>query len=619
MCGIFGVIFPNGQRKVDAQRAVASLRHRGPDGHGIVEGQGYLLGHTRLAVIDLSSAASQPMVSSDGQVVVVFNGEIYNHRDLRRELEDQGVAFRSRSDTEVILSGYRVWGPDVVRRLDGMFAIGIFDVTQQRLLLARDRVGKKPLFYWYQNGELRFASEPKAIFASGVLAEVDTETLPALLSFGYLSAPRSAFRGVSQLAPGAVLSLERDREAQIDHYWKPGFAKKPLTVPLDEAIVEVRRRVIEAVERRLEADVPLGAFLSGGLDSTIVVGVMARLLGRKVKTFSLGFEGDSRYDETSFARQAAKVFETDHQEFVVKPEAMDILDDLVRAHDAPFGDSSAIPMSIVSRLARSQVTVSLTGDGGDDIFCGYNRFLVTEALERLPSGIGGLAKKIGAFLPPSGSERSRLGQVRRLLALADSSLSEKLTNLHPYFGSDSARLLRPELRSTAALPSQCTDRVLSRSWASTPLARILDHGFQTYLPDDLLVKADRSSMMHSLELRSPFLDTALIEYVSELPDSYRRRGLTKKYILRRAFEDIVPKAILHRPKMGFGVPLGAWFRGGAKALARERLAEGARIYDFILPEVVSRLLSEHDRSAADHSHRLWLLLTLETWLDQLPN
>jgi asparagine synthase (glutamine-hydrolysing) len=620
MCGIFGVVFADPRRKADVAAAVGVLRHRGPDASAILEGEGYVFGHTRLAIIDLSPGGAQPMLSDDRRTIIIFNGEIYNHRELQKELEARGVVFRSRSDTEVILHGYRVWGADLVNRLDGMFAFAAFDVGAQALLLARDRTGKKPLFYEFARGQLRFASEPKALFAAGTKAEVDPDSIPMLLSLGYVPAPWSPFRGIAQLPPASVLQFDKNSaEPRIRRYWSPRFSAPARRTTVHAAASEVRELVIAAVKRRLEADVPLGAFLSGGLDSTIVVGVMARLLGRNVKTFSLGFAGDARYDETVYAREVAKEFETQHEEFIVESTlSSDILDDLVRAHDSPFGDSSAIPMSIVSRLARGHVTVALTGDGGDDVFCGYDRFLVAEALERIPQGVGRITRRAPSLLPRSASERSTLSRVRRLLPTVGAPLAQRLLDLYPYFGADPSRILHPDLSSAVQKAHDWTEDILQSCKNGSPLSRVLDHNFESYLPYDLLVKADRSSMMHGLELRSPFLDTALIDYGSALPDNCRRRLATKKYVLRHAFADIVPDNILRRPKMGFGIPLAAWFRASPKSLARERLAPGARLYRYVDAASVSELLDEHEQSREDHSHRIWLLLTLETWLNQLP-
>jgi asparagine synthase (glutamine-hydrolysing) len=620
MCGIFGVVFAEPRGQPDHDAAIASLRHRGPDANAVIAGEGFVLGHTRLAVIDLSIGGAQPMLSEDRRTVIVFNGEIYNHRQLRQELESKGFTFRSRSDTEAILNGYRAWGADVIRRLDGMFALAIFDVSAQTLLLARDRTGKKPIFYWRQGNELRFASEPKAILASGVAPEVDAESLPMLLSLGYVPAPWSPFRGIAQLPPATTLKLTRGAEPEVRRYWTPNFALSPRQATVHEASDEVRRLVVEAVKRRLESDVPLGAFLSGGLDSTIVVGVMSRLLGCKVRTFSVGFSANPRYDERPFAREVATAFETDHEEFIVDSTlSAETLDELVRAHDAPFGDSSAVPMSIVSRLARQHVTVALTGDGGDDVFCGYDRFLVAEALDRAPSALGQVLRRMATFLPHSGSERSTIGRARRLLSAAGAPLSQTLLNLYPYFGADPSRALNRDLLPIRRSALQWTDNILRAARETTSLGRVLGHSFETYLPYDLLVKADRASMMYGLELRAPLLDTALIDYASSLPDAHRRRFSTKKYILRRAFADIIPASIQRRPKMGFGIPLAAWLRSGSPSVARERLGKGANLYQFIDADFVSGLIREHEQCFDDHSHRLWLLLTLETWLSHLRN
>jgi asparagine synthase (glutamine-hydrolysing) len=620
MCGIFGAVFTDPTRPPDRCAAVASLRHRGPDANAVVDGDGFVFGHTRLAVIDLSPAAAQPMMSEDRRTVVIFNGEIYNHHQLRQELEGEGFPFRSRSDTEAILNGYRAWGADVVRRLDGMFALAVFDVSTQTLLLARDRTGKKPIFYWCDSGELRFASEPKAIFASGVAPDVDADSLPMLLSLGYVPAPWSPFRGIAQLPPASTLTFRRGREPEVRRYWTPNFTAPPRRSSVADSAAEVRRLVIEAVKRRLESDVPLGAFLSGGLDSTVVVGVMSRLLGCKVRTFSLGFSADPRYDESAYAREVATTFETQHEEFIVDSTfSPDMLDELVRAHDAPFGDSSAIPMSIVSRLARQHVTVALTGDGGDDVFCGYDRFLVAEALARVPSRLGQMAHRASAFLPASGSERTAVGRTRRVLATAGAPLARTLLNLYPYFGADPGSVLGGAHLPIRRGALEWTEDLLGSSDPTSPLGRVLSHSFESYLPYDLLAKADRMSMMHGLELRSPFLDTALIDYASSLPDAHRRRFLKKKYILRIAFADIIPESIQRRPKMGFGIPLATWFRSGAQSIARERLGRGAKLYEFIDQAFVSQLLGEHEQYLDDHSHRIWLLLTLETWLNQLRN
>jgi asparagine synthase (glutamine-hydrolysing) len=620
MCGFFGAAFLENNDPVDVRGALTCIAHRGPDASGVWTGSGVALGHVRLAVLDLTPGGAQPMQSPDGGVVVVFNGEIYNHHALRRELEGLGHHFRSRSDTEVIVEGYRAWGAEVVARLDGMFAFAVWDVPRRRLLLARDRAGKKPLFYTDGPGPIRFASEAKAILAAGVEAAPNVDALPFLLTFGYTPAPWSMYRGIVQLPPASYLVAESDRPPRITRYWRAPFAAPQLRCTVDEAAAGVRERLVAAVKRRLEADVPLGAFLSGGLDSTIVVGIMSQLSRQPVRTFSIGFAGDPRFDETHYARIASRRFGTDHTEFTLEPSSFNLVERLVELHDGPFGDSSAIPTYVVSQLTRQRVTVALTGDGGDELFCGYLRFLAAEAAERTPRPLRLLLDRVGRHLPSAQSERSVLARARRLASAALLPLPDRLARLIGYFTFDLDALLRPELLGESArrAPLAWNERVVADSEGGTTLGRILGHNFETYLPYDLLVKADRASMAHGLETRSPFLDTALVEYVARLPDHLKRRGLTTKWIMRRACADLIPDEIMRRGKMGFGVPLGTWFRGDLKAYLEDHLrAPGARVSEFLQPEFVGRVLDEHLSGRADHGHKLWLLLTLELWLRSL--
>ena len=620
MCGIFGAVFHPEGALVDLPAALAALGHRGPDSSGSFGAPGVTFGHTRLAILDLSPAGAQPMASADGQCVVVFNGEIYNHHELRSELVRRGVAFRSRSDTEVIVEGYRAQGEAFLERLDGMFAIGLFDFARRRLILVRDRVGKKPLFYAYDGGELRFASQIRALFASGLSPDIDVQALPYLLGLGYVPSPTTLYCGVEQLAPASVLTLDAGGEPRIRRYWSPPFDASPLHVPFGDAKQEVRRLVEQAVHRRLEADVPLGAFLSGGVDSSIVVGLMARASSQRVRTFSIGFAGDPAYDETSFARIAARAFETDHTEFTLDPGAFDLIDGLVEAHDGPFGDSSAIPTSVVSRLTRQHVTVALGGDGGDELFCGYSRFLGAEYGERIPRLLRRGAASLGARLPGAGSWRSPLERARRLSKTLSYSLPQRMLRWVSYFVDDLEELLQPDVRRVVQLgaASEWTDRIAGECGPASPLSRALQYNFASYLPYDLLVKADRAAMLHSLELRSPFLDTALIDYVARLPDDFKRRGLETKWILRKAFEDLVPAPILKRGKMGFGMPLGTWFRGPLRAYLHDTLGPSAALYEYVRPAYVTKLLAEHQSRRRDREYQLWLLLTFERWLRLLP-
>jgi asparagine synthase (glutamine-hydrolysing) len=618
VCGIFGAVFLGVDASVDVDAALESMVHRGPDGSGIARGEGWVLGHRRPAVLDLTPAGAQPMRSDDGTVLVTFNGEIYNHHELRRELESLGHRFRSRSDTEVIVEGYRAWGDAIVARLDGMFAFGLWDVARRRLILVRDRTGKKPLFYMHRGKELLFASEIKGLVASGRTVRIDESRLPYLLALGYVPAPATLLRGVAQLPPASMLVADESGRVEVQRYWRAPFGEPRRQIRMEEGRRELRHLLEQAVARRLEADVPVGAFLSGGIDSTIIVGLMARMMGRKVKTFSIGFMGDARFDETKYAKLAAGAFGTEHTDFIVEPSSFDLVERLVDAHDGPFGDASAVPTSIISMLTRRTVTVALTGDGGDELFCGYPRLLAAEAAERVPNVARVSARRVLSALPePVVNSRTLLGRAHRLLWVASQPLSDRLLKWSSLF--DVEQILVPDVRARLNLegPLEWTRRVCHEFSGGSVLSLVLGYNFESYLPEDLLVKADRCSMSHSLELRSPFLDTALIEYVARLPDNLLRRGRTTKWLLRKTFEDLVPLEIQTRSKMGFGMPLNTWFRGTLRDYIRDMLAEGARCYELVDRRYVDGVLRQHMAGTADHGFLLWVLLTLEVWLRKM--
>ncbi|MSP59299.1 MAG: asparagine synthase (glutamine-hydrolyzing) [Myxococcales bacterium] len=620
MCGIFGAI---GDATDEALAAgCAALQHRGPDAHGVWRSGQDGLAHTRLKIIDLSEAAAQPMAGCDPQVRVTFNGEIYNHRDLRALLEAKGHHFRSRSDSEAIIHGYEEWGPAVIERLDGMFALGIWDAARRRLVLARDRTGKKPLFYTLSpdGRTLRFASEVKALVAAGHPDALDPAALPMFLSWGYVPAPATIHKGVHQLPPASRLVHEPGRHApRVDTWWRPTFLEPPLAIPYDQARARVRELVIAAVQRRLESDVPLGAFLSGGIDSTIVVGVMAKLLGQKVRTFSIGFPGDPAFDESPAARATARLFGTEHTEFHLAPSSASLIEKLVWLHDGPFGDSSAIPTHTVSKLTRQHVTVALSGDGGDELFAGYLRFLAAEVAERVPaplrSGLGAAARLFPGGLPFH-SLGARAGRFLQGVALP---LGDRISRWNSSFAFDLEQTIRPELQPSLDLGGPLEWQRSFFDGRGTTLARILDHNFRTYLAFDLQTKLDRCSAGNALEVRAPLLDTALVEYAGRLPDGFKRRGTRTKHILRDAFSDLIPEAIARRPKRGFGVPLGAWFKGELAPYLQDTLGRGAHatIDSLLQRSTVDGLIADHLAGRADHSAKLFTLLTLEVWLRSL--
>jgi asparagine synthase (glutamine-hydrolysing) len=627
MCGICGELRLDGSR-TSAQR-IGSMRqaitHRGPDSDGMYfSSDGSLgLGFQRLRIIDLSADADQPMANEDGRVQVVFNGEIYNHQALRAELQARGHRFRSHTDTEVIVHLYEELGEGAISRLDGMFAIAIWDDRQRKLLLARDRAGKKPLFYLRSAAAFSFASEIKSFFGIHHL-EVVPAAVPQYFVHGYVPGPATFYRDVFQVEPGTLMTVASDGRTRTSTYWSLNLAARTgaTTAPTEQAAVqEVRALVTAAVERRLVSDVPLGAFLSGGVDSTIVVGLMSRLLGTPVKTFSIGFEGDPAYDETSYARDVAGRFGTEHTEFRVPASAVDLVDTLVWHHDGPFGDASAVPTYIVSQLTRQHVTVVLTGDGSDELFAGYLRFAAAVAAERLPDVLRAPLRKLLQHLPKSTNDRHWLDRGRRFVEAMDVPLLERITMLKSVFFTDLDQLLSPDLQASLGSIDRLSylDADHDRMRGLSPLATLLHANFRSYLADDLLVKTDRCTMAHALEARSPFLDTALVEYVSGLPDSMKLNGLTTKAVLRKAFADLLPPSVAQRGKMGFGVPLGAWFRGELKDYIRDLLLDpSARYSSYLSTSYVHGLVRRHQAGETNAGVQLWSILTFETWLRHLP-
>ena len=621
MCGIAGVLRFDGGTTPAAvvERMTTSLAHRGPDARRArvaADGSVHVgLGHARLKIVDLSETADQPMASDDGRVQVVFNGEIYNFRELRASLEARGQRFRTASDTEVLLRLYEVEGPACVGRLEGMFAFAIWDGRQRRLLLARDRVGKKPLFYYASPSFVAFASEIKALLRHPEIApEVHPQALPALFLYGYVPTPTTCYRGILKLPPGHLLRADADGQIRIEAYWDVPLAPRSQRgwITEAEAAARVRELVTAAVRRRLIADVPLGAFLSGGIDSTVVVGLMSQMCREPVRTFSIGFAGDPRFDETSYARIASRRFGTTHTEFVVEPSSIELVERLVWHHDGPFADSSAIPTYLLSRLTREHVTVALNGDGGDELFAGYLRFCAAVVSEGVPAWVRQVAGRLLGGLPDWGGHRSLLARLRKFAGSVSLPFAERFTRWVSVCYEDLGRLLPGASRPG---PLAALAPYLARCRAGSPLTQLLYLNLKTYLLDDLLVKMDRCSMAHGLEARSPFLDRALLEYAFSLPDSMKVRWGQTKWILRRAFADLVPPAILRRGKMGFGVPLRAWFTTDLRDYLQDiLLAPDARLRRFVDQGYVRELCDAYLAGRADHSHRLWTLLTFEVWL-----
>ncbi len=629
MCGIVGAMHWDAPplARASLERMTAALAHRGPEGVGIAQradGGGHVsLGHTRLRVIDLSDAANQPMANDAGTMWLVFNGELYNYQALRERLMAGGARFRTSSDTEVLLRLYEAEGEPGLEQLDGMFAFGIWDAIRRCLVLGRDRVGKKPLCYAVRPGLITFASEAKALLRHPeVSAELDEQALPALFLYGYAPTPQTVYRGIAKLPPGCLMTITARGDRTLRQYWDVPLPEPQPTVPEDASRAAARLRTLmtEAVQRRLIADVPLGAFLSGGLDSSIVVGVMSGLAREPVRTFSIGFAGDPQFDETSYARLVADHFRTRHTEFIVQPSAVQLLERLVWHYDGPFADSSAIPTYLLSKLTKEHVTVALTGDGGDELFAGYLRFAATLYSERVPAWIRHGAHRVLSTLPEWGNHRSRFRQLQKFAAGASLPCADRLIRWVSVCYEDLPKLL-PSQRALRPRRPGALDALephLARCAHASPLSRLLYLNLKTYLLDDLLVKMDRCSMAHALEARSPFLDRALLEYAFSLPDALKLRGFTTKALLRQAFAPMLPKAVLGRRKMGFGVPLRRWFAGELRAFVHDALlSRGARAGRYVDLAYVRQLYDAHVSGRADHAHRLWTLLTFEVWLRNL--
>lgn len=641
MCGIFGRLTAPETGPVPAElcrRQTDTLRHRGPDAGGYLwacsrTGEVYLgrepaappmppphpwdlfLGHRRLAVLDLSEAASQPMAAAQGRYWISFNGEIYNYRELRRQLACEGVIFRTaNSDTEVLLQAFARWGEDCLQRLRGMFAFAILDLQERRLFLARDRLGKKPLYYHATPQGLQFASELKALLADpAVPRELDPVALGQYLLYGYIPSPRTIFRDLAKLPPAhlAWVDLKQPGEVHLKRYWQPAAVEPEESLRTWQE--EFEAELTEAVRLRLVSDVPLGAFSSGGLDSTVVVREMHRLGAGPLRTFAIGFP-EAEASELPWARQVALRFRTEHTEEVVRPDVLALLPQVVRQFDEPFADSSAIPTWIVSRLARRQVTVALSGDGGDEILAGYRRYHHACRLEALWSAVPARFRRpLMGLLALAWPARLRGKSFWQRAASGDNLYRAIVSRDH------SLDLLRPELQpSPEDLPA--LHHHFTAAWEAGPrdyLTRLQYVDLLTYLPENILVKADRASMAASLELRCPLLDHRLVELALRLPRALRYDGQRQKVLLRHLVAKDLGPAFVERPKNGFQMPLRRWLKEEVAAILRERfLPAGAPLYRLCRREAVGELLARFLNGQTDLSEDLWRLLVLDEWCRQ---
>jgi len=616
VCGIAGILRVDGAPAgADLLRAMTdAIAHRGPDGDGFYCEGPIGLGHRRLAIIDLATG-DQPMAAGDGSVVGIFNGEIYNFRELRRELESRGATFRTTSDTEVLLQAYQTWGVDCLPRLRGMFAFALWDKPRRRLFLARDRVGIKPLVYAWDGRRLLFGSEIKALLEDRQLPrEIDWEALRDFLALHYIPGPRTIFRAVRKLPPASYLLLDLDRpEPEIHRYWDVRFVPDPR--PSEAEWLEgLRWHLTDAVRSHLVSDVPIGAFLSGGVDSSAVVALMAQATEGRVRTFSIGFD-DADFDELQHAREVARRYDTQHFEYVVKPNALDTLPRLAWQFDEPFADSSALPTYYVAKITREHVTVALSGDGGDENFVGYTRYAraarLHERLDAVPAVLARPLLRLAARLLPAGAR----GQ--GYLDMLGSAPVDRYFKLMAYQRSETLRaLLSPGAREhvepavTPALFRRLAAEGRAPDYAST--LQYVD--MHCYLPEDILTKVDRTSMAVSLETRVPLLDHVLMEYVATMPTALKFNRGAGKVILKRAMAGDLPAGILERRKMGFGLPIASWFRGELSDYVRDVLdGRRTRQRGLVDPRAVSALLDEHQGGGRDRSSQIWALLALEEW------
>jgi asparagine synthase (glutamine-hydrolysing) len=618
MCGIVGFVNKHQETKAEREsllkRMCRVIFHRGPDEQGTFFDEKCALGMRRLSIIDLKTG-QQPIFSCDDNLAIVFNGEIYNFQQLKRDLERRGHRFKTNSDTETIVHAYEEWGAKCLEHLRGMFAFAIWDKRAEKLFIARDRIGKKPLFYATTgNGDFVFGSELKTLLEHREVArKISLPALDAFLTFGYVPEEFCIFENVHKLLPGHFLEFKNGK-TQIEQYWDfPLEAKKTKKSEL-EIVAELQHLLEESIKIRMISEVPLGAFLSGGVDSSAVVGLMSRLSSKPVKTFSIGFEEDS-YDELKYARVAAEHFQTEHHEFVVTPEIVGEIDNLVWHLDEPFADMSALPTFAVAKMAREFVTVALSGDGGDELFAGYTRYTKHFKSEAQPAFPGFVPKnllaKIAATLPHGARGKNYLHNA----ALGG---AEKYIDSVSHFGkSNRQQLYSGDFRQKldgAFGAGEAVFRQLAEHLPANSLEQLLYLDSKTYLPADVMTKVDRMTMAASLEARAPLLDHKLIEFVAQIPANLKMRGEETKYIFKQAVRGIVPDAILDRPKQGFGVPVDVWINQKLRPRMTETLLEKrTATRGFFDPKYIELLLEEHRTGRRDHAWRLWALFVFELW------
>ncbi len=633
MCGITGAVWTRPELAIDAltlNRMTAAISHRGPDDEGthceafqansIGDIPGVALGFRRLSIIDVAGS-HQPLSNEDGSVWIVFNGEIYNYLDLRRRLEGRGHKFRTNGDTETIVHLYEDLGLECFQHLNGMFAIAIWDRKQRRLILARDRLGQKPLYYRRDAGRLLFGSELKTLrMVPGLNWDLDPGAIDEYLTFQYVPHPNTIYRGVRKLPP-AHYAVFKDDHLELNCYWNLDPAHET-PIREHEAIEVVRERLTDAVRLRLQAEVPLGAFLSGGIDSSIIVALAQSLRSDPIRTFSIGFSV-ADYDETAYAARVAQHLGTQHTRFEVTPDAVDVLHKLVWHYDEPFGDSSAVPTWYLSELTKREVTVALSGDGGDELFAGYERYralLLSRRLDQCTFGLFGNLNRVMQWLPDSSRQRSLMRRAKRFCEALGQPPLRRYMNWIQIF----SERLRAELYTDGfveKLPGDDPVEFIQAAWQRVGQRDLITKAslgdMLTYLPCDLNTKVDIASMAHGLEVRQPMLDYRVAEFASALPIGLKYNRGRGKQLLRKAFGERLPGEVFTRAKMGFGVPIADWFKGPLRSLLEETLLNPQALSAaYLKTDVVRRLVQQHVTGQVNHAYRLWTLLFLELWLQR---
>ncbi len=625
MCGICGMVLSDPARSVDQhiiQKMCDVIIHRGPDDEGSYVAGNVGLGMRRLSIIDLNTG-KQPISNEDDTLWIVFNGEIYNFQSIRDELERAGHRFKTRTDTETILHAYEQYGEACVQRLNGMFAFAIWDHRDQSLFLARDRLGKKPLYYLHDKDRLIFGSEIKSILqAEDIPRRIDLEALDHFLTFEYIPAPLSIFQDIRKLPPAHTLRFRRG-DIRVRSYWEMELRSNGAQP--DELKTQLRELLQDAVRLRLVSDVPLGAFLSGGIDSSTIVALMAQVMKEPVKTFSIGFE-DSTYNELNYARIIAEKFKTEHHEFIIKPDAVELSDTLLKYLDEPFGDFSIFPTYLVSKMARQYVTVVLSGDGGDELFAGYDTYIADKIARKYYQQLPGLVRhrlipNLLDLVPPSSKKKGLINRAKRFVE--GMKLPEQLEHARWMIflqEAEKEQLYSSDIKSGMVTidPYKFIKHYFSNVArnGTDAINRQMYVDVKTYLVDDILVKVDRMSMATSLEARAPFLDYRFVELAATIPGELKLQGKKTKVILKQAMEDLLPAEILYRGKEGFSIPIKNWLKKELKPLMMDTLApDKLKREGFFNSDYVQKLIKEHLNGTENHSHRLWALIIFGRWYD----